>query len=181
MKIRKLNKKILESRKQKKIKKHLKKKGYTRIHILPGDSIEYLFDIQFGIGDYSYVIVIGVSKKITCILQAEGEKEFRFIEEDEILKNIKRKKTIRTFENKKELAEALLKGEKWKILGSDEGYCFFDEISILNETYIPFRFGTKAKNTKLDGWWNCANGINKWEKVTDLNSNNNNNKNGEIK
>ena len=71
----------------------------------------------------------------------------------------------RVFSNKAELALALMKGEKWRVKGTYEGYCFYEESNVINDTKIPFRFGTNIKSTELDGWWECANNIDVWEKV----------------
>lgn len=85
----------------------------------------------------------------------------------EYFRNAKANKNIqeKVFENKAELAIALMNGEKWRVKGTYEGYCFYEENNVRNDTKIPFRFGTNITSTELDGWWNCANNVDIWEKV----------------
>lgn len=76
--------------------------------------------------------------------------------------------TIKKFKDRKALSIALLKGEKWKVVGDYKGYCFYKEPSSFESYATPFRFGTEEKNYDLDGWWTCADGEHLWEKINEF-------------
>jgi hypothetical protein len=64
----------------------------------------------------------------------------------------------RTFKTKKELAERLMAGEKWRVVGY-EYYCYYDETRL-----VPFRYsGTGVIH---DSWGYCD-GTSQWEQVID--------------
>lgn len=78
----------------------------------------------------------------------------------------------RIFQNKKELALALLNGEDWRVKDSSSNenpkYCFFDEKEdVFVESKTPFKYGSRgaSDNHELDGFWSCADGVIVWEKV----------------
>ena len=73
----------------------------------------------------------------------------------------------RVFNNKKELAIALLNGEKWILKGVNGFCCFIEEENIRIESKIPFRYINEEEkvNTEIDGFWACADGISTWEKI----------------
>ena len=67
------------------------------------------------------------------------------------------------FNTKKELAERLIVGEKWRVVGGT-GYCFYIENEDCSN---PFRYGnTKFCQPILSIWSEC-NGETEWEQVID--------------
>ena len=67
----------------------------------------------------------------------------------------------RVFKNKKELAERLVAGEKWKIKGKRS--CFYLDSSRLN----PFRFDNGYDEAPMDSAWSKCDGKTVWEQVID--------------
>ena len=64
----------------------------------------------------------------------------------------------RTFKTKKELAERLMAGEKWRVVGHED-YCYYDETRL-----VPFRYsGTGVIH---DSWGYCD-GTSQWEQIID--------------
>lgn len=151
--------------KNKELVKEMDNLGFTSL----GHKAEYYFKGRtIYKNEYAnHSVKVGVVTKANAgtIKDELIEKEFNSVLE--YFRKAKADKNIqeRVFLNKADLALALMKGEKWKVKGNYEGYCFYEESNVLNDTKIPFRFGTTAKSVELDGWWECANNIDVWEKV----------------
>ena len=64
----------------------------------------------------------------------------------------------RTFKTKKELAERLMAGEKWRVVGHED-YCYYDETKL-----VPFRY---SETGVIHDSWGCCDGTNQWEQVID--------------
>jgi hypothetical protein len=64
----------------------------------------------------------------------------------------------RTFKTKKELAERLIAGEKWRVVGHGH-YCYYDETRL-----VPFRYS--GAGDIYDSWSYCD-GTRQWEQIID--------------
>ena len=62
----------------------------------------------------------------------------------------------RVFNTKKELAERLMAGEKWRVIDSVD-YCYYCE-----ECQIPFRF---SDGIEMNTMWEYCDGVSVWEQV----------------
>lgn len=70
-------------------------------------------------------------------------------------------KQTKVFKSKKQLAKALMKGQKWKLQGKTS-VCYFKEDSLI-DTSNPFRYRTD--DMPMIGVWSYADGETVWERV----------------
>jgi thioesterase domain-containing protein len=151
--------------KNKELVKEMDNLGFTSL----GHKAEYYFKgrtiYKNEYANHSVKVGVVIKANAETIKDELIEKEIHSV--IEYFKNAKANNTIqeKVFQNKAELALALMKGEKWRVKGTNEGYCFYEESNVLNDTKIPFRFGTSLKSVELDGWWESANNIDVWEKI----------------